>query len=70
MLFRKKNQKAKILAEKSFKEDPNKFAKETFAKKKTQGMPEFSADDAYTHLKKTYHEPQRNYKYTALPEML
>jgi len=33
-------------------------------------MPEFSADDAYTYFEKTSHDPQRNYSYTALPEMV
>ena len=33
-------------------------------------MPEFSAGDAYTYFEKTYHDPQRNYSYTALPEMV
>ena len=48
-LQKKKDQKAKISAEKSFKEDPNKFAQKIFALKKPQGMPEFPAGDAYTY---------------------
>ena len=69
-LQKKKDQKAKISAEKSFKEDPNKFAKKIFAQKKPQGVPQFSADDAYTYFEKNYHDAQRNCTYSALPQMV
>ena len=69
-LEKKKHQKEKMLSEKAFKNDPNKFAEKLFQNKKASGTPKFSASTAQQYFETTYTDANRDYEYTPLPEMV
>ena len=55
----------KISAERSFKQDPHKFASKLFEKQQRSGSPSFSAETAFKYFQETYTDVERDFIYTA-----
>jgi len=68
-LLKKQEQRNKIAAEKSFKKDPNKFSQSIFHPPTQNAQPEFSAEEAQQYFQNTYTDINRDYIYSAHPEM-
>jgi len=68
-LDQKKEMKSRMSCEKKFRTDPNKFASNLFQGKQKNGTPTFSAETAKEYFEKTYRDEDRNYSFSALPEM-
>ena len=66
-LANQNKQRKSHAAERSFKKDPNKFAKRVFEGHKKHGVPTFSKETAQEYFAKTYRDEQRDYKYDPPP---
>jgi hypothetical protein len=64
-LKRKHQIKEKITAERSFKQNPHKFADKLFQKLQKSGTPSFSAETAFDYFQETYTDNGRDFVYTA-----
>ena len=62
---RKHQVREKISAERSFKQDPHKFASKLFEKQQRSGSPSFSAETAFKYFQETYTAVERDFIYTA-----
>ena len=58
-----------MAAELKFRQNPNKLANNLFNHNKQAGIPDFTADVAYTYFQKVYSDEQCSYTYTQLPEI-
>ena len=62
---RKQQIKEKITAERSFKQNPHKFADKLFKKLQKSGTPSFSAETAFNYFQETYTDNGRDFVHTA-----
>ena len=69
-LLKKQLVKEEIKAEKSFRENPHKFAARLFHGKEQSGKPLFTADTAQEYFAKIYRDENRNYEYQPLEGLL
>ena len=68
-LARENQVKARKAAERSFKNDPNRFAQSVFTGPSTSLGPTFSQKEADEYFPKTYSDPKRGRSYTSLEGM-
>ena len=62
---RKQQIKKKVIAERSFKQNPHKFADKLFQKLQKSGTPSFSAETAFDYFQETHTDNGRDFVYTA-----
>jgi len=68
-LSKQKLQWRKVLAQRSFKQDPHKYAQNLFKGESLNGSPTFTKEQAETYFKKVYHDESRSDDFSPLEEM-
>lgn len=64
-----KSQWRKVLAERSFKQDPHKYAQNVFKKESLNGAPTCTKEEAETYFKSLYHDEHRSDDFSPLEDM-